>query len=159
MDTVGCACCHADMQFDLETRASPDQVRRALTDFTDRRLQIWHGTLDPKTYELRDQGEHWALARESSPRSPVWVVPLYVWSDPEVVRWTFTDSSYGGGGEGFVRIAPRDGGGSRLHAEWFTAGARRQKPVLLLVHHGPLGVLIARRWASALDHFAIEDEG
>jgi hypothetical protein len=145
------------MRFDLETRASPDQVRRALTDFSERRLRIWNRTLDPKTYELRDQGEHWALARESSPGSPVWVVSLYDWSDPQVVRWTFTESSYGGGGEGLVRIAPREDGGSSVHAEWRTANARRQKPLLFLVHHGPMGLLIARMWTSTLDRFAIED--
>jgi hypothetical protein len=32
-------------------------VLRALTDFTDARLQIWNRTLDRKTYELRDSGE------------------------------------------------------------------------------------------------------
>ena len=57
------------MRFDVGTRASPEQVRRALTDFTDRRLRTWHRTLDPRTYELRDQGENWAEARESTPRS------------------------------------------------------------------------------------------
>ena len=157
MDTVGNACSHAYMRFDLETRASPEQVRRALTDFTDRRLRIWHRTLDPKTYELRDQGEHWAVARESSPGWPVWVVSLYDWSDPEVVRWTFTESSYGGGGEGLVRIAPRADGGSSVHAEWRTANARRQKPLLFLVDHGPMSVLISRMWTSALNRFAVEE--
>ncbi len=146
------------MRFDLETRASPEQVRRALTDFTDRRLQIWSRTLDPGTYELRDVGDRWAVARESSPGSPVWVVARYEWSDPEVVRWTVTESSYGGGGAGFVRVSPRDAGGSRVHAEWSATGARRQRPLLLLVNHGPFGVLIARMWTAALDRYAT-DEG
>ena len=35
-------------RFDLKTKASPEQVLRALTDFTDARLQIWNRTLDPK---------------------------------------------------------------------------------------------------------------
>jgi hypothetical protein len=81
------------VRFDLETRALPDQVRRALTDFSDRRLRTWRRTLDPKTYELRDQGEHWAVARESSPGSPSWVVARHDWSDLDVVRWTVTESS------------------------------------------------------------------
>ena len=37
------------LRFDLNTKASPEQVLRALTDFTDARLQIWNRTLDPKT--------------------------------------------------------------------------------------------------------------
>jgi hypothetical protein len=67
-------CSDDHMRFDLKTKASPEQVLRALTDFTDARLQIWNQTLDPKTYDLRDSGETWAVARESSPRSPFWVV-------------------------------------------------------------------------------------
>jgi hypothetical protein len=145
------------VRFDLETRASPEQVRRALTDFTDRRLRTWHRTLDPRTYEVRDHGEHWAVARESTAGSPAWVVTRYDWSDPDVVRWTVTESSYGGGGEGFVRVAPRDGGGSIVHAEWGVTDARRQKQMLFLIHHGPMSVLISRMWASALDRYAVED--
>src|SRR5829696_7398521 len=115
------------MRFDFPTRASPEQVLRALTDFTDSRLETWNRTLDPKTYELREQGPTWAVARESTPRSPFWVVARSDWSDPAVVRWTVVESSYGGGGEGLVRVTPRNDGGSRLHAEWVNTEPRRQK--------------------------------
>lgn len=145
------------MRFEFTTKASPDQVRDALTDFTQRRLQTWSRTLDPETYEVRGEGPDWAEARESSPGSPFWVVCRYDWSDPGVVRWTVTDSSYGGGGDGAVRIAPDGSGGSRLRAEWDAPGARPLlKPVLFLIHHGPLPLLIRRMWASALDRYAEE---
>ena len=147
------------MRFDIETRASPDQVRRALTDFTEARLRTWHRTLDPKTYEVRGQGKHWATARESTPGSPFWVVARYDWSDPDVVRWTVIDSSYGGGGDGFVRVTPRQGGGSSVHAEWDNADARRQKLLLFLIKHGPMNLLVSRMWASALDQYATTDGG
>ena len=95
------------------------------------------------------------LRGESSPRSPFWVVCRYDWSDPEAVRWTVVDSSYGGGGEGLVQIAPGNDGGSRVHAEWGNTGARlTQRPMLFLLHHGPMGRLIPRMWASALDRYA-----
>ena len=81
------------------------------------------------------------------------------WSDPEVVSWRVIDSSYGGGGEGFVRVAPREGGGSRVHAEWDNANASRQKLLLLLIRHGPMKVLVSRLWAAALDRYAIQDGG
>lgn len=143
------------MRFELTTRASPEQVLRALTDFTDRRPQIWNRTLDPKTYELREQGGTWAVARESSPRSPLWVVARYDWSDPDVVRWTVVESSYGGGGTGRVHIAPDERGGSRLRAGWDSTDARRlQRPLLLLVHHGPLRLVLPRMWAATLDAYA-----
>lgn len=70
---------------------------RALTDVSERRLQIWHRTLNPKTYEVRDSGDTWAVAKESSSGSPFWVLCRYDWSDPDVVRWTITQSSSGGG--------------------------------------------------------------
>jgi hypothetical protein len=62
------------MRFDVTTDASPGQVLQALTDFTERRARIWHRTLDPKTYQLRELGDTWAVARESTAGSPFWVV-------------------------------------------------------------------------------------
>jgi uncharacterized protein YndB with AHSA1/START domain len=62
------------MRFDFPTRASPEEVFRALTDFTESRLETWSHTLDPNRYELRASGQTWGVARESSPRSPFWVV-------------------------------------------------------------------------------------
>ena len=146
------------MRFDLETKASPEQVRRALTDFTQERLRIWNRTLDPKTYEGREQGPAWAVARESTPGSPFWVVARYDWSDPAEVRWTVVESSYGGGGEGVVRVAPRENGGSRLHADWTYTGARRQKAMLSLFQRLPMNRVISRMWASALDRYTLSQD-
>ena len=113
------------MRFDVTTDASPGQVLQALTDFTERRPRIWHRTLDPKTYELRELGSTWAVARESTAGSPFWVVERYDWSDPSVVRWADVETSWGGLGSGEVRIVPLDGGGSRIEARWTNGGATR----------------------------------
>jgi Polyketide cyclase / dehydrase and lipid transport len=144
------------VRFDVHTRASPEQVRAALTDFTDRRLQIWSRTLDPKTYEVTARGDSWAVARESTTGSPFWVVCRYDWSDPSVIRWTVEDSSWGGGGAGSVRVDPADGGGSVVHAEWSYTGAhrRRDKVMLSLIQRFPLRRVIARGWVQALDRYA-----
>lgn len=143
------------MRFVVTTLASPDQVREALTDFSDRRLQTWHRTLDPKRYELREHGENWAVAREATPGSPFWVVARYDWSDPHDIRMTILESSYGGSGTGSFRITPTAGGGSRLSVEWDNTGARSwQKLLISLMHRGPLGRLVSRMWASALDRYA-----
>ena len=142
------------MRFDFTTTASPEQVLRALTDFTESRLETWNRTLDPKTYELRESGQTWAVARESSPRSPFWVVVRYDWSVAETVRWTVLDSSYGGGGEGLVQIARGVDGGSQVHAEWTYTGARlMQRPLISLINHG-MGRFVSRMWTSALDRYA-----
>jgi len=140
------------------TRASPEQVLRALTDFSDRRLQTWSRTLDPKTYQVREQGDTWATAFEKSPGSPFWVVLRYDWSDPAKVRWTTVESSYGGGGTGQVAIEPGPTGGSRLLAQWDNTGARpAQRPLLFLIHHGPMRRLVSRLWTRALDEYADTD--
>ena len=144
------------MRFDLETRATPAQVRHALTDFSDRRLWIWRRTLDPRTYELRGLGDGWAEARESSSGSPVWVVSRYDWSDPDVVRWTFVETSYGGGGDGLVSFVPGSRGGSYVHAEWTSTGVTRQRALLRVVHRGPTHRFITWMWTSTFDRYALE---
>ncbi|TNM49517.1 hypothetical protein FHP29_01290 [Nocardioides albidus] len=144
------------MRFEVTTLASPEQVREALTDFTDRRLRIWSRTLDPRTYEVRELGDTWAVARESTAGSPFWVVCRYDWSDPDVVRWTVEECSWGGSGEGSVRATPTDGGGSRVEAEWTYTGAtrRRDKMLLPMIGSAPMRAIIARGWTQALDRFA-----
>lgn len=159
MDHVSSQCCTGPVRFEVVTKASPEQVRRALTDFSSRRLQTWNRTLDPKRYEVRDQGDTWAVAREATPGSPFWVVARYDWSDPAVIRLTVLESSYGGAGEGSFRIAPRADGGSRLHVEWDNTDAARpwQRLLLSLIHRGPMGRIVSRMWASALDRYAQTD--
>ena len=149
------------MRFDVITHASPEQVREALTDFTDRRLQTWHRTLDPNTYEVRALGDTWAVARESTAGSPFWVVARYDWGDPTVLRFTLEECSWGGSGKGSVRITPVDGGGSRVYAEWTYTGASRtrDKVMLSLIQRFPLRRLIARGWVKALDRYAKSDLG
>jgi hypothetical protein len=144
------------VRFDVVTKATPDQVLRAFTDFSDRRPQIWGRTLDPKGYEVRGRGDTWAVARENSPGSPFWVVSRYDWSDPTVVRWTVVESSYGGVGEGSLTISPDRNGGSRAHAWWESTGARPlQRPLLFVLHRGPLGPLVfSRLWARTFDRYA-----
>ena len=56
-DATKRGCSSGHVRFDVTTRASPEQVREGLTDFTERRLQIWSSTLDPKTYEVRALGD------------------------------------------------------------------------------------------------------
>lgn len=146
---------HWRVRFVVTTRATPDQVRDALTDFSSRRLLIWKRTLDPRTYEVRAVGETWAVARESSPGSPFWVVCRYDWSDPDVVRWTVDESSWGGGGTGSVRTGPA-GDGCRLEAEWGYTGLRRVRDRLIIPMLGrpPARLIIARMWRQALDAHA-----
>lgn len=146
---------HWRVRFVVTTHASPEQVLRAMTDSSERRLEIWNRTLDPRTYEVRAQGDTWAVARESSSGSPFWLVCRYDWSQPLVVRWTVEESSWGGSGEGFVRVAPVEGG-SRVHAEWgFTGATRlRDRVPMSLLHRFPIRTVLASLYRLAFDRYA-----
>ena len=148
------------MRFQVTTKASPDQVLRALTDFSDRRTQIWSSTLDAKTFELRELGDTWAVAKESTAGSPFWVVERYDWSDPSVVRWEDIETSWGGLGTGEVRIVPVEGG-TRVEAEWSNGHAARTRDRVLLwmLHHGPMHRVIGRVWRRTLDRCAESEPG
>jgi hypothetical protein len=147
---------HWGVRFDLTTRATPEQVLRALTDFSPRRLETWSKTLDPATYDARVVGDTWAVAKESTPGSPYWVVCRYDWSDPTWVRWTMVETSWGGGGDGSVRIDPAADGGSRLDVEWVYTGftSARDRILLPLIQAWPMRSVIRRSWAAALDGYA-----
>lgn len=144
------------MRFALDTKATPAQVREAMTDFSPRRLETWSRTLDPATYEVRELGDTWAVAKESTPGSPYWVVARYDWSDPDVVRFDTVESSYGGGGTGSVRAGPRPDGGSHVEVEWSYTGVarRRDRVVLGLIQSWPMRSVIRRGYTTALDRFA-----
>lgn len=143
------------MRFDVDTRATPDAVWQAFTDFSARRPQIWFRTLDASAYSVRAQGDTWAVARESTAGSPFWVVARYDWSTPPVIRWTIEESSYGGGGDGEVRISPAPGGGSHVEAEWTYTNARPlQRPLLYLLQLRPMAHMIARMWTDTLNRCA-----
>ena len=144
------------MRFDVITTASPEQVVDALTDFSPRRLETWHRTLDPAKYEVRAVGDTWAVAKEGTAGSPYWVVSRWDWTDPAALRFTIEQSSWGGGGSGVILISPGPRGGSRLHAEWgYTGmGGLRDRVFLTLIHHFPMRNLVVRMWRSALDDHA-----
>lgn len=143
------------MRFELTTKASPAQVLEAMTDFTQRRLEIWNKTLDPKVYEVRRLGDTWAVAREGSPGVPFWVVVHYDWSDPRLIRWTEVESNHGDAGAGSMRIEPGDEGGSRVYVEWTTHALRtRDKIAMFLLHH-TMNRPIARMWRKTLDRYAL----
>lgn len=147
------------MRFSLTTHATPEQVLAAMTDFSDRRLETWSKTLDPKTYELRELGDTWAVAKESTARSPYWVVCRYDWSDPAVLRWTEVENSYGGHGAGEVRITPTPEGGSLLEADWGgTRASRAHDRIALFVVHHWLSPVAARLWRKTLDEYALRED-
>ena len=115
----------APVIFDVETSLSPETVRTALLDFTDRRPQLWPG-LSEKLYKVYSVGPTEAEIQEgtASPGMEVWARERYDWSKPGVVRWTVVHSNFSAPGS-YVQATfhDRPGGGARITIEWNRTGS------------------------------------
>ena len=144
-------------QFALDTRATPEEVVRAFTDFTDRRPELWKGSLDPAQYEVRELGDTWAVVKEGTARPAVWAVERYDWSRPGTVAWAARESNFCRPGSGVeVRAVPRPDGGSRVHVRWHRSpmGVRGAVIVPLARLAGPR--MFRKQWTQVLDGVAAE---
>lgn len=116
----------AHVELDIEdTSLSPEQVISALTDFSERRPEIWPG-LHPSLYEVHSLGDTWAEVKEGSqaPGMTVWAIEGYDWSVPGTVSWTVKESNlFAPGGSVSARVDAGPGGGSRIHITWNRTGA------------------------------------
>ncbi len=144
--------------YGLTTRATPEQVFTAFTDFGERRLDVWQKTLDPAKFELREIGENWAVVREGSAGVRIWVVLRYEWHPPGTIRWTLLESDHCDAGRGEVTISPGPGGGSRVHAEIDHRRPRGLRGRAILLAQRLIGpVAFPRMWRAALDRMAASD--
>jgi Polyketide cyclase / dehydrase and lipid transport. len=142
-------------RYSLETDAAPEQAFRAFTDFSDRRLDVWRGTLDPKKYELREHGDTWAVAKEGSAGTKVWVLLRYEWREPGIIHWSVLDSDHCDSGIGDITIVARPGGGSTVHVVIDHTDPRGLRGRAILLMQRLLGpIAFPRLWKSALDRQA-----
>lgn len=142
-------------RFSLTTKASPEQVFAAFTDFSDRRLEVWQRTLDPAKYQLRESGEGWALVREGSSGVRIWVLLRYEWDVPGTVRWALVDSDHCDGGSGEIHVLPAAGGGSRVDVVIDHHHPRGLRGAAILLAQRVIGpVAFPRTWRAALDQVA-----
>jgi hypothetical protein len=142
------------LEFDLDTTLSPEQAVAALTDFTERRPEIWQ-SLSPDAYQVFSVGETWAEVREGSRTPKVWARERYDWSTPGVVRWEVTESNFSNPGSYVeTRISPAEGGGSRIHLVWDrTATSLKWKALMTLIVLSR-GAPIKSSLKKGLDRFA-----
>ena len=114
----------ARLEMDAESNLSPDQIVSALTDFSERRLDIWP-MLAPKYYKVLSVGDTTADIQEGSVSGPIkiWARELYDWSTPGEVSFTVQESNFCTPGDYIrVELTERDGGGSRIHTTWERTG-------------------------------------
>ena len=110
----------ARVEFTIGTPLPPERVISALTDFSDRRPEIWPN-IHPSLYKVRSVGEMSAEVREGSraPGMTVWAIEGYDWSVPNTVSWTIKESNrFDPGGSVSAQVDPRPGGGCRIHVTW-----------------------------------------
>jgi hypothetical protein len=95
-----------------DTTVPPERVIGALTDFSERRPEIWPA-LSAGKYKLLEQGDRTALVREGTATG--WAEERYDWSEPGVVRITCQGGNFlNPGTEWIYRVSPLDAGGSHV---------------------------------------------
>jgi Polyketide cyclase / dehydrase and lipid transport len=106
-----------EIRFEVDTALSPQQVRAAATDFSERRPQIW-AAIDPKHFTVHTLGDRTAEVTEGGREfGGIWARERYDWSDPAVVVARVLDSNvFCPGSRWELRARPTAAGGSRV--EW-----------------------------------------
>lgn len=144
-----------EFQFAFDTKASPQQVVAAFTDFTERRTKIWEKTLDPEKYEVREVGDTWAIVREGSATPSIWALERYDWSEPGTVKWTVQESNFCKPGSYVeLRIGEAEHGASHVEGSWHRQ-ASGLKGALIVTMGKVMGAkMIPSGYAAALDRYA-----
>lgn len=103
------------IKFEVESPLRPDAVIEALTDFSERRPELWPA-IDPKVYRVHEVSDSSALVTEGTDvMGGIWATELYEWDGSGSVRATIQDSNFWRrGGTWELRATQRDGGGSIL---------------------------------------------
>ena len=109
----------AKIHYEADGAVSADRFAAALTDFSDRRPELWPG-LDAKFYELHELGDTWADVTEGTDvLGGVWARERYDWSEPGVVRLTLQDSKdFKPGTVTVYRITPMPDGGCHVTVDF-----------------------------------------
>lgn len=101
----------AKLQFGVDTELPPDRVIAGVTDFSDRRLEIWPN-ISSRFYEVHEVAGMSAEVTEGSDDfRGIWARERYDWSRSGNVTATIVDSNiFQPGGRWEMAVEPRDGG-------------------------------------------------
>ena len=130
------------VEFDMRTSLPPEKVVGMLTDFSERRPDIWPG-LWQGAYHVYSVQDTTAEVREGNRTPKIWARERYDWSTPGMVRWEVLESNFCKPGSSVeARVAPADGGGSTVHVRWnripTTLSARLVALLVVLTRGGPV---------------------
>lgn len=101
------------IQFEVESPLEPQVVLEALTDFSEKRPELWPA-IDPKVYRVHELSDSSALVTEGTDiMGGIWATELYEWDRSGKVRATIQESNFWrSGGTWELTATRRDGGGS-----------------------------------------------
>lgn len=106
----------AHVSADQDTTVPPQAVLGALTDFSDKRLELWPN-IDRKYYKVHQLTETSADVTEGS--RGIWERTRYDWSTPGRVRIEVLDSNaFRPGSYWIYSVEQRPEGGSHVHLEF-----------------------------------------
>lgn len=118
----------AHVSADRGTTVPAQTIIGALTDFSDRRVELWPN-IDRKYYKVHEVGRTSAEVTEGS--RGVWERTRYDWSEPGTVRIEVQDSNAFRPGSWWVyNVESRPEGGSQVHLE-FDRRPRNARGLLL----------------------------
>jgi hypothetical protein len=98
---------------------SPERFVAALTDFSDRRPELWPG-LDAKFFKVHALGDTWAEVTEGTDvLGGVWARERYDWSRPGLVTLTLLESAdFQPGTTTEYRVTPGAAGGCHVAVDF-----------------------------------------
>lgn len=112
------------IQFQVKTDLDPDTVLDALTDFSERRAQVWPN-IDAAHYKLHAQGPGWAVVTEgSSVAGGVWERNRYQWDRAagRLMIMTLESNTWGPGSRWDYQLQRRPAGGSTVDVKVLRIG-------------------------------------
>lgn len=133
------------VHFELETALPPDAVLRVLTDFSDRRAQVWPN-IDKDHLKVHAQGPGWAEVTEGNARAGgIWERNRYEWGQEpgRLTIMTVESNTWKPGSRWDYRLTPAGGGGTRVSVDVLRMG-RGAKGVLVGTVIGLFGSRILR---------------
>jgi hypothetical protein len=105
----------ARLRFEVESPLEPETVIEALTDFSERRPELWPA-IDPTVYRVHEVSDSSAVVTEGTDvMGGIWATERYEWNGSNLVRATIQDSNlWHPGGTWELTAVARAGGGSVL---------------------------------------------
>jgi hypothetical protein len=109
----------ARIHYEADGPVPPERFIAALTDFSDRRAELWPG-LDAEFFKVHEVGATWAEVTEGTDvLGGVWAREHYDWSQPGLVRLELLDSAdFRPGTETIYRVTGGRGGGCHVSVDF-----------------------------------------